>query len=169
MTWNLPLVITAGVFVLFLLYRLRPAMQGTRRGGAGVALREAKKRIEDAKGDAARALALADAGDACAQSVGRTTGAVGYYLRAMRTNPESAALVERAGVALARRPHALESLLWRRLGAEAWTGTRELAARAALAQLAHLYDGPLKNRVRARAIENALAAIPSRAADSQQS
>jgi hypothetical protein len=163
MTWNLPLVVTTGVFVLFLLYRLRPAMPGTRRGGAGVALREAKKRIEEAKNDAARALALADAGDACARSVGRTTGAVGYYLRAMRTNPTSAALVERAAIALARRPHALESLFWRRLGAEAWTGDRELAARAALAQLVRLYDGPLKNRVRARAIDKALAAIPARA------
>jgi len=161
MTWNLPLVVTAGVFVLFLLYRLRPAMPGSRKGGAGVALREAKKRIEAAKDDAARALALADAGDACARSVGRTTGAVGYYLRAMRTNPASAALVERATVALARRPHALESLLWRRLGAEAWTGDREAAARTALSQLVRLYDGPLKNRVRARAIDNMLAALPT--------
>jgi hypothetical protein len=161
MTWNLPLVITAGVFVLFLLYRLRPVMPGSRRAGAGGALREAKKRIEAAKDDATRALALADAGDACARSVGRTTGAVGYYLRAMRTDPSSAALVDRAAAALARRPHALESLLWRRLGAEAWTGDREAAARAALAQLVRIYDGPLKNRVRARAIDNMLAALPT--------
>jgi hypothetical protein len=161
MTWNLPLVVTAGVFVLFLLYRLRPVLPGSRRGGVGVALREARKRIETAPDEKARALALADAGDACARSVGRTTGAVGYYLRAMRLDPASATLVERAGQALVRRPHALESLLWRRLGAEAWTGDREAAARAALAQLVRLYDGPLKNRVRARAIDNALAAMPA--------
>src|SRR5512140_218976 len=160
MTWNLPLVVTAGVFVLFLLYRLRPVIPGGKRAGAA-ALRDAKKRIEEAKDDAARALALADAGDACARSVGRTTGAVGYYLRAMRTNPASAELVERAAQAFVRRPHALESLLWRRLGAEAWGGEREAAARAALAQLVRLYDGPLKNRVRARALENALAALPA--------
>ncbi len=159
MTWNLPLVVTAGVFVLFLLVRLRPALPGGKRVKAG-ALRDAKKRIEEAKDDASRALALADAGDVCAKSVGRTTGAIGYYLRAMRLNPASAALVERAAIALARRPHALESLLWRRLGAEPWTGAREDAARAALAQLVRLYDGPLKNRVRARAFENALGALP---------
>ncbi len=163
MTWNLPLVVTAGVFVLFLLYRLRPAMPGAGRKATGAALREAKKRIAEAKDDAARALALADAGDACARSVGRTTGAVGYYLRAMRTHPASAELVERAATALARRPHALESLLWRRLGAEPWTGAGEAAARAALARLALLYAGPLRSRVRARAIENALAALPARA------
>lgn len=158
MTLNLPLVATAGVFVLFLLFRLRPVLPG-RRAGAGAALREAKKRIEAAKDDASRALALADAGDACARSLGRTTGAVGYYLRAMRTNPAAAELVDRAAAALAKRPHALESLLWRRLGAEPWTNDREPAARAALTQLVRLYDGPLKNRVRARAMENCLSAL----------
>ena len=158
MDWHIPLVVTAGIFVAFLLWRMRPA--GSSRGdGAGAALKDAKKRLEAAKTDEERALALADAGDACARSVGRANGAVGYYLRAMRASPANAELVERASKALARRPHALEGLLWRRLGAEPWTQDKKPAAQAALRELARLYAGPLKNRVRARALEHALAAL----------
>ncbi len=159
MDWHLPLVVTAGVFVLFLLYKLRPAWPVGRKNGNLAALRDAKKRIEEAGDDSARAIALADAGDICARSVARTTSAVGYYLRAMRADPTSAALLERAALGLKSRPHALESLLWRRLGAEPWTGDRERAARAALTHLARLYHGPLRNRVRARAMDHALAAL----------
>src|SRR4051794_10671227 len=119
MDWHIPLLVSALLFVAFMLWRMRPDF-GSRAGNGATAatLREAKQRIESAKDDKARALALCDAGDACAQSIGRTTGAVGYYLRAMRADPTSAAIVERAAAGLARRPHALESLLWRRLGAE---------------------------------------------------
>jgi hypothetical protein len=158
MDWHLPLVVTAGVFILFLLWRMRPAF-GSGKDGAATLLRDAKKRLDAAKTDEERALALADAGDACARSVGRANGAVGYYLRAMRANPASSDLVERAARALARRPHALEGLLWRRLGAEPWTQQRAPAAHAALRELARLYAGPLHNRVRARALEHALASL----------
>jgi hypothetical protein len=159
MELNLPLVIAAGVFVAFLLWRLRPVFPGGKRDGTLAALREAKKRLEAAKDDKTRALALADAGDACARSLARTTGAVGYYLRAMRADPSSAELVDRAAHALTRRPYALESLLWRRLGAEPWSGDKRQAAQAALRHLAKIYNGPLRSRVKARAIEHALEAI----------
>lgn len=158
MDWHLPLVITVGVFIAFLLWRVRPAMPGQHNGN-GPALRDARKRAAEATDEKGRALALADAGDACARRLGRTNAAVGYYLRAMRCDPTSAELVNRTARGLTRRPHALEGLLWRRLGSEPWTGDREGAARAALTHLARLYDGPLRNRLRARAIEHALAAI----------
>jgi len=161
MDWHIPLVAMAGIFILFLLWRMRPAF-GHGKDGAAALLREAKKRLDEAKSDEERALALADAGDACARSVGRANGAVGYYLRAMRASPASADLVMRAANALARRPHALESLLWRRLGAEPWSAERTAAARAALRELARLYAGPLRNRVRARALEHTLAALEAR-------
>jgi len=91
---------------------------------------------------------------------GGAGSAIGYYLRAMRVNPRSASLIERASKGLARRPRALESLLWRRLGAERWAGGGEAAARAALRQLKVLYAGPLRNPQRARAMEFALEALP---------
>lgn len=160
MDWHTPLLISALLFLAFLMWRMRPAFgSGARGAAAAVLLREAKRRIENAKDDATRAEALSDAGDACAQSLGRTTGAVGYYLRAMRADPTSAAIVERAAKGLARRPNALESLLWRRLGAAAWTDAGRPPAIAALRHLAVLYAGPLRNRPRGRALHFALAAL----------
>ena len=101
MSWQLPLVIAAVLFAGFTIWRIRPALRvnrGARRRRAG-ALRDAKKRVEAAKTseDAERALALCDAGDACAASF-RATSAIGYYLRAMRRDPASSALVQRAAV-----------------------------------------------------------------------
>jgi hypothetical protein len=160
MTWNVPLVVATFVFVAFLLWRLRPAGIGAVGGrGKGAALRAAKQRVAAAKNDAERALALCDAGDAAAGGLAGGDSAVGYYLRAMRTNPHSPELVARAAQGLARRPRALESLLWRRLGAEPWSGGGEAAARAALDELARLYAGPLRNGPRARAMENARALL----------
>ena len=160
MDWHLPLVISAGVFVVFLLWRMRPSFEGSGDHSARAALKAAKLRVEQAKSDEERALALCDAADACVAGIGGAGSAVGYYLRAMRVNPRSAALVERAAKGLARRPRALESLVWRRLGAERWAGGGEAAARAALRQLQVLYAGPLRNPQRSRAMEFALEALP---------
>jgi hypothetical protein len=164
MTWNVPLVVATFVFVAFLLWRFRPAFGGAGGGGKGGALRAAKQRVEAAKTDEERAIALCDAGDVAASGLaGGLAGsdsAIGYYLRAMRASPHSADLIARAAKGLARRPRALESLLWRRLGAEPWKGGGEAAARAALDELARLYGGPLRNAPRARAMENARALLP---------
>jgi hypothetical protein len=160
MDWHVPLVVATLVFFAFTVWRVRPAFLTERRGHPRrIALRDARKRIDEAKTDAERALALCDAGDACARAIGRTTGAIGYYLRAMRVNPASSEIVERAAAGLSRRPHALESLLWRRLGAEPWTGSARPAALAALRHLAALYAGPLHQGTRARALEFALSAM----------
>jgi hypothetical protein len=155
-----PLVIVAIIFLIFVLYRFRPAFS-TGGGGAAAraALRDAKARLEKATTDGERAAALADAADASART-GKTTGAVGYYLRAMRLDPKSTALVERAAASLARYPHSLETLLWRRLGAEVWTGPTAAPAHAALKHLADLYaEGPLRHSVRARAFAHLLEAL----------
>ncbi len=159
MDWNVPLVVAALVFLSFLVWRMRPALSSSRvpRPKRG-ALREAKKKIEGARTPAERALALADAGDVCA-AIGRATGATGYYLRAMRSDPASAAIVDRAARGLVRRPYTLESLLWRRLGAEAWEGASRPGAVAALRHLAALYAGPVRHTPRARALTHALAAL----------
>jgi hypothetical protein len=157
MSYELPLVVAAVLFAVFMAWRTRPAL-GPSRSVGRAALKAAKTRIEVAKTPEERALALCDAGDASASSL-RASSAVGYYLRAMRADPTSAALVERAARGLARRPHSLEGLLWRRVGAEPWGGASRQAAMTALRELAHLYDGRLRSRSRARAIDYALSAL----------
>jgi hypothetical protein len=170
MTPELPLVLVAVLFAGFMVWRMRPTFHRTRGEGRTL-LRAAQRRIEVAATPGDRARALCDAGDACAASL-RSASAVGYYLRAMRTDPTSSILVERAAAALEKRPHALESLLWRRLGAEPWSGTSRSAAATALRELAFLYEGPLRNRARARALDFALAALgelPRRVPESESS
>lgn len=158
MDWQIPLVVMAVVFGAFLMFKFRPSFSRPSRPGAAT-LREAKARIETAKTDDERAGALCDAADICALSLGRRTAAIGYYLRAMRIQPAEASIIERAAVGFARGPRALEALLWRRLGAEPWTGTTRAAAVAALSHLGRLYSGPLRNAVRARAFEHAREAL----------
>jgi len=151
------------VFAVYLIFRFRPVLSTFSRSGsrtaARAALKDAKTRLGVAKTDEERALCLGDAGDASA-SAGRINGAIGYYMRAMRLDPRSAALIDRAATHLEDHPHALETLLWRRLGAENWTGATAEPAHAALRHLAQLYtQGPLRHSVRARVIRNALATV----------
>lgn len=157
MDWQIPLLVSAVVFAAFLIFKMRPAVTPGARASAA-ALDDAKKRIEAAKDDAARAMALADAGDACAK-LGRTNGAIGYYLRALRADPRSTQIVERASDRLARRPNALELLMWRHLAAHPWTGEHRETALASLRALARLYGRRRRHHVRAEAIEHALAAL----------
>ncbi len=155
MDWKL--IAAATVFGLYVIYRFRPMFSGSRAALGSLA--EARRRIDAAKTDEERAIALAEAGDACASTVGRTTGAVGYYTRAMRANPSSVDIVDRAAKGLARRPRALEQLLWRRLAGEAWDGERKAATLAALAHLHHVYERTPRNKTRARMFENMLVAL----------
>ena len=92
-------------------------------------------------------------------SVGRSVSARGYYQRAMRADPSNADIVERATKGLWKRPRALEGLLWRRLASEPWKGKASAAQRTALRSLVRLYDERLRQPLRARALEQALAAL----------
>jgi hypothetical protein len=163
--WQIPLLVSAIAFGLFLVFKVRPSIGEGGRESAG-ALRDAKRRIEEAKDGPGRARALCDAADSSV-SLGRWNGAVGFYLRAMREDPHATEIVERAATALARRPRALEKLMWRHLAAEPWTGDGREAALAALRALAAVY-GRRPNQPRARALEHAVAALagasPSRPA-----
>lgn len=156
MDWQIPLLVSAIAFAVFLVFKMRPALGEDGRASAA-ALKEAKQRIEAAKEDAEKAKALCDAGDACA-TLGRANAAVGFYLRAFKTDPRSQELVERAATALARRPRAVEKLMWRHLAAEPWTGPGRPAALAALKALAAVY-GRRPNHPRAKALAHAVAAF----------
>jgi hypothetical protein len=160
MTWQLLLALAAAFFGGFIIWQNRPSL-GPRRVGKArrQALAAARAKIAAATTPSERAEALCDAGDSSAIAIGSPTSAVGYYLRAMRTDPSSAEPIVRAARGLVRRPRTLESLLWRRLAVGPWEGSGRPAALAALAALGHLYEGPLRNRSKGRAIAHALAAL----------
>jgi hypothetical protein len=160
--WSIPLTLAIGAFLAWLLWRVRPAPRGwgRPRRARREALREAQARISAAADAPSRALALCDAADVKARRVVGVPSAVALYLRAMRSDPQSVEVVQRAAAALASRPRALESLLWRHLAIiGSWTGPSRGAARASLNALRALYDGPLRNAVRARALANALGSL----------
>jgi hypothetical protein len=160
MTWQLVLAVVAALFGGYIVWQNRPSL-GPRRVGKArrEALAAARAKIASATSPSERAEALCDAGDSSAFAALSPTSAAGYYLRAMRTDPTAAEPVLRAARGLTRRPRTLESLLWRRLGGHAWEGAYRAPAIAALVELARLYDGPLRNRNKARAIANTLAAL----------
>jgi hypothetical protein len=152
--WSIPLVVAAAAFLAVLVWRVRPFVAwGPSRAGNREALREVQVRIEAAKTEPERALLLCEAAEHM-----RAGGARGMYQRALRADPRSVNVIERMAIGLARRPRALESLLWRHLSTMPWTEA-PAAMRASLDALRVLYEGPLKNAVRARAMANARDAL----------
>jgi hypothetical protein len=83
-------------------------------------------------------------------------------MRALRADPRSVAVVDRAAVTFARRPRALESLMWRKLSSDPWTGPTREPARAALKHLVALYDRRRRTAIRARALERAMEELAAR-------
>jgi hypothetical protein len=159
-TWSTPLIAATAAFLTLLLWRVRPRLGwGLNRGLGGKRLRETQARIEDAKTKGEQAMALCDAADLMGAGDAR-----GMYLRAMRADPRSTAVIGRVVAGLSHRPRALQSLLWRYLAATPWTDSKD-ATLAALDALRALYEGPLRNAVRARALghaREALAGSPSK-------
>jgi hypothetical protein len=154
--WSVPLTLSTGAFLAWLMWSVRPAIGWRRRRRVSrSALKEAQARIESAPDNRSRALALCDAADLVAKSIAGATSATGLYLRAIRSDPQSVDVVRRAAEGLTSRPRTLESILWRHLAAGSWTGPSQAAVRTSIDLLRGLYEGPLRNSVRARALANA--------------
>jgi hypothetical protein len=169
---ELPLVVAAAAFGAFMVWKHRPVgLLGRSHEGrderdeAAASRAEAMlgARLSDAATPAAKALVLCDAADAAAGQLGKAALVRALYLRALRTDPRSAEIVQRASRTLARRPRTLAALLWRTLAAHPWTppadSGRVNAVATALAVLTGLYDGPLGDPVLARATAHARAAL----------
>jgi hypothetical protein len=157
--WQIPLLVSAMAFAAFMVFRFRPVISGEGRASA-VALKAAKMRIRDAKDDASRATALCDAADASAQ-LGRTNSAVTFYLRALHAAPASEgthAIAARAAEGLARRPAALEKVMWRQLANTRFSESRDAGVIALRALIASYAKRP-RFHPRARALENVLEAL----------
>ncbi len=156
--WHTPLLVSAIAFAAFMVFRFRPVVSGQGRASAAL-LKAAKERILAAKDDTSRGNALADAADACAR-LGRFRAAVSYYLRALRANPTSHELAHRAAEGLARRPAALEKVMWRHLANTRFDDSQSReAAVIALRALVTSYSRRPRFHARARALENVLTGL----------
>lgn len=151
-------VIAAVAFLLLFIWRVRPVLSEDDP-------EPAVRGLESAKDDDARAELLAEAGDRFARGIGGGRKAAACYARAMRLRPASLDLVRRAAAALERQPKVLEALLWRRLGAGAWSKEVRPVAELLLRELARVYEGTARTRPRTRAIEHLLAAIDAKKAE----
>jgi hypothetical protein len=150
-----PLIVAAGCFLAVLVWRVRPLVGWTaRRRTSRQALAEARARAELAPDEKERARALCDAADLLAAHAHSRGDATGFYARAIRLDPTSVEIIDRAVAGLARTPRALELVLWRHLASTPWRQSTD-ATRAALDGLRALYEGPLRSAIRARALENA--------------
>lgn len=169
---SIPLVLATAAFLVLVLWRVRPLVPTTLLAALGLpwgrkarerreALAAARERIEKATDEHARALALCDTAEIVARIVAGAASAKGFYQRALRSDPASVEVVRRTATGLAGRPRALESLMWRHLASSAWEGASADASRAALETLRTLYEGPLKNAIRARALANAIRLVGS--------
>ena len=157
---NLRAIVPAGAgvaFALFLLAKLlwRMRWAGGRRGPLDPRIREVRARAAKVVGPE-RARVLCEAAT-LAEGARRPTAAFGYYLRASRADPTAVAPIRGLAHTLARRPRALERVLWRNIASLDVTRHR-VALRISLEELAAMHSRR-RDRVRARAIENLLAAI----------
>jgi hypothetical protein len=151
---------TAAVFLLFLVFKYRPALGRVARRPVGGDLRLARERAREASTSREKAEAYVRAAQAASREPGGLTAAFGYYVRAMRADP--AACEPIAGVCdllERKRPELLESTLWRRLAILPWSGDTAMAARCAGEGLAKLYAKRIKHRDRANVIERIVARI----------
>jgi hypothetical protein len=153
---QIALVVAAIAFAAIIVFKSRPMVSGVATAdgrAARAALKEAQERVLAAKDEAGKARALCDAGDAAAK-LGKASSAVGFYLRALRTHPSSTNVVERAAVTFARRPGALENLMWRHLAHESIDRTTTIAS---LRVLAGVYAKKKRQHTRAKGLERVLA------------
>ena len=147
-----------GLFTAFVLLQLWPARRSRRRSGLA-SVRDARARAASAASPAARALALADAGDAAARAR-RWTSAAGLFLRALRASPAETGIPARLLEALGRsRPRLVEAILWRRLAALPDDPAHRVATVELASALASLYDRRLRDRPKARVLRRFLSSL----------
>jgi hypothetical protein len=137
------------LFGAYLIIRFRPG--ATHRRKLQRAVTDARARAHAARTPEARSEALCDAGIAASKRK-RWTAALGYFLRAMRASPTSPEIINRAAACLAPRPDLAESVLWRRISALPDDDEHHDAFVATLRALTMLYEGPLRDRGRAKVL-----------------
>lgn len=142
------LVGAAVLFLGYLVVRLWPG--APRRRALGADVRAARDRARAATTPHARAEALCEAGKLSAQGGARWTAAVGFFLRAMNSDPTwSGAPAELVRSFRERRPRLLEKILWRRLAHLPWDADHRAALSEISAGLVGIYERELRDKARA--------------------
>ncbi len=144
-------LVVAGVavlFLVFLVFRMRPG--SPRREVLGAEVKAARERARAASTPRARAEALAEAGTLAVRDGARWTAAAGSFLRAMNADPTWPEAVEQLVAAFRRRrPRMLEKILWRRLGHVPWDDAHRGVLLAMTRALRQLYEKERRDAVRA--------------------
>jgi hypothetical protein len=152
MDWqNLVVLAGALVFMAFLLWRMRPVRKGLGVvGSMAKNTMQARAKARDAAQPRERAAILHAAAAEIASQRGGAFAALSLFLRALRADPSWPEPIEGLRKLLwLRRPHALERLLWKRLGSSSWQGEQRPVACASARVLSDLYRARLHNRSRA--------------------
>ena len=149
--------IAAALFVIFLLWKMRPFTFG-KRGPLDPRIAEARTRAAELSGRA-RALALCEAG-ALSLEAKRPTAAFGYYLRATRADPSAIEPIRGIVRALGRKRASLERVLWRQLATLEWSGEFVPAVSACLGELEALHRRS-GERARADALIKVIVLLPA--------
>jgi hypothetical protein len=137
-SWRTLLLCAAGLFLLFLVIKLRPIAR--QRSALPADVKAARDRAAAAQSPRERATALCEAATLAAAGRVRWTSAAGLALRAMRADPTWAHAVDRTvGLFEKSRPRLLEKMLWRRLAHLPWDDAHREAACAVATGLVRLY------------------------------
>ena len=148
------------VFVLYLLWQMRPVFRRRAVNGLASAAWDARVQARAASTPRARALAFCSAGDAFASQRGGLLVAVAHYLRAMRADRLCTTPLDKLAALLrSRRPRLLERILWRRLGSTEWQGESRAVALHCARLLSELYRHRLRSRTRAQAFDRIIAEL----------
>jgi len=149
--WQNVLIIgVVAVFVLVLLYRVRPSFGFRQVKAISQGVIDARAKLGAAQTPREKAQALCEIGDAFAHTKGGRGAAMGQYLRALKVDPSWPHPIELLKDLLFKdRPLVLERTMWRRLSMVDWrTGNQEVALSCA-SVLADLYKNRVKDRSRA--------------------
>jgi hypothetical protein len=151
-SWRTLLLCAAGLFLLFLIIKMRPMARD--RGAVPADVKAARARAAAAQSPRERATALCEAATLAAAARVRWTSAAGLALRAMRADPTWAHAVERTVELFEKgRPRLLEKMLWRRLAHLPWDDEHGEAVRAVAAGLQRLYTRRRRDADRALFLE----------------
>jgi hypothetical protein len=151
---HVPLLIATALFVIVLIWRIRPVMPLTRPQDRE-ALKVAQEKIAVATSGAERGIALCEAGEVCSAR-GRRVGAEGFFRRALLESPQAATL-DRAFAALEKWPRTAEAVLWRALSGAASDNVD--FQKNGLTHLIKLFEKSRTKRTQAQALRNLLAKL----------
>ena len=164
MDWqNIVVLAGAVVFMIFLLWRMRPVRRGVGAMGAmAKSTMQARTKARLATTPRKRAEVLSEAAGQLGAQRGGGFAALSLYLRALHADPTWPAPIEGLRKLLwFRRPRSLERILWKRLSHTPWEGDQRPVAAAAAKALAEVYRARLHNRPRALVLARIAAQLQS--------